>query len=174
MAFTDQQRREHIKELQNHLYVISQNDERIPAVLSDGIYGKNTQGAVTAFQNSRGLEVTGEADPLTWNMIAYEAGVHNTKPVRLDIFPEDFVLTPESTGYLVYAIQVLMNILSREYGNFPEVAIDGIYSPQMHEAVIRLKEISGTEPDTYGIGIDTWNMLARKANSKDFSEQNFN
>lgn len=169
MAFTDEHKKEHITELQNHLYVISHNDERIPSVMADGFYGKDTVGAVKAFQRSKGLETTGETDSATWRKIADQAALHNALPVMLDIFPEDFVLIPESTGYLVYIIQVLMNILSREYDNLPEVEINGFYSPQMNEAVIRLKEISGTEESEDGIGIDTWNILAKKANSKDFS-----
>ncbi len=174
MAFTEDDNREHTAELQRHLYVISQNDDRIPPILSDGIYGEETTGAVKAFQNARGLDVTGEADPITWSLIAKEAAEHNLKPVLLDIFPDDFILLPESTGYLVYIIQILLNILSRDYDNFPAVDIDGIYSPKMHEAVIKLQEISGADPNTYGIDAKTWNMLAKKANSKDFSAGTIN
>ena len=170
MAFTEDDNKEHIAELQRHLYVISRNDERVPPVLSDGVYGKETSGAVKAFQSTRGLEMTGEADTATWLRIADEAAGYNLKPVRLDIFPEDFILLPESRGNLVYIIQVLLNILSREYINFPAVEINGIYSPQMHEAVIKLQEIGGIDSDTYGIDAQTWNILAQKANSKDFSE----
>jgi len=172
MAFTDEQKRDHIAELQHFLYVISGNDGRIPRVISDGVYGEQTAGAVKAFQNAHGIGVTGEADMETWNKIIEEFNKYSLPPVLLDIFPEDFILLPESQGYLVYIIQILLNILSREYENFPEVEINGIYSPQMHEAVIRLQEISGADPDIYGIGTQTWNILANKANSKDFSGKN--
>ena len=169
MAFTEDNNREHIAELQHHLYVVSGNDDRIPPILSDGVYGEETIGAVKAFQNARGLDVTGEADPVTWAIVAGEAQKYNSKPILLDIFPEDFVLLPESTGYLVYIIQVLLNILNREYENFPAVEINGVYSPQMHEAVLKLQEISGFSQDKYGVDADTWNILAGKTNSKDFS-----
>ncbi len=170
MAFTDDDNREHIAELQHHLYVISRNDDRIPPILSDGIYGKDTTGAVKAFQTARGLEATGEAEPITWNLIANEARGHNLKPVLLDIFPEDFILLPESRGNLVYIVQILLNILSRDYANFPAVEINGIYSPQMHEAVIKLQETGGISHNVYGIDTETWNILVKKANSKDFSD----
>lgn len=173
MAFTDEHKKDHIAELQHHLYVISRNDDRIPPILSDGIYGKDTVGAVKAFQNARGLEVTGEIDSTTWRMIADEAALYNSLPLFLDIFPENFILLPESTGFLVYIIQVMLNVLSREYGNFPPVEINGIYSPQMHEAVLKLQQTGG-KTDTYGIDADTWNILAQKVNSKDFSTGTIN
>lgn len=169
MPFTKKHKNSHTSELQQRLYVISLNDERIPTVIPDGSYGKNTKGAVTTFQTIHGLEPTGEVDINTWKAIADEFKKYDLKPIKLDVFPKDFILLPESRGELVYIIQVLLNILSFEYGNVPKIDINGVYSPQMNKAVIDFKEISNTDKDISGIGIDTWNMLVKKINSKDFS-----
>ncbi len=172
--FTENQKKEHIKELQHHLYVISRNDNRIPTVLPDGSYSGDARGAVTVFQKVHGLEPTGEVDRDTWEKIVNEFKKYNLKPIKLDIFPEDFILLPGSHGDLVYIIQVMLNILNREYENLPEIAIDGVYSPQMNEAVINLKELGNTDKDIEGIGAETWNMLTKKVNSRDFSKINRN
>ncbi len=169
MAFTENQKNEHTSELQHHLYVISRNDKRILPVIPDGSYTDDTKGAVTAFQRVYGLETTGEVDRETWEKIAEEFRRYNLKPVKLDIFPEDFVLLPGSHGDLVYIIQIMLNILSREYGNLSEIAIDGVYSPKMNEAVISFKEIGNTDKNIEGIGTETWNLLTNKINSRDFS-----
>lgn len=169
MPFTEKQKKEHTSELQHRLYVISLNDNRIPSVLPDGSYSKNTKGAVTVFQNVHGLKPTGEVDIETWKKIADEFKKYDLKPVKLDIFPEDFILLPDSKGELVYIIQVLLNILSHEYANLSKVDINGVYSPQMDKAVTDFKEISNIDKNISGIGTDTWNMLVKKINSKDFS-----
>ncbi len=167
--FTENQKNDHVKELQHYLYVISRNDERIPAVIPDGSYSEDTRGAVLVFQRVHGLESTGEVDKDTWDKIAEEFQKFNLKPIKLDIFPEDFILIPGSTGDLVYIIQVMLNILSRDYSNLSEIAIDGVYSPQMNEAIINLKEIGNTDKDIEGISTETWNILAKKVNSREFS-----
>lgn len=169
MPFTKKHRKAHTSELQHRLYVISLNDERIPAVIPDGNYNKNTKGAVTTFQSIHGLEPTGEVDLETWNMITDEFKKYSLEPIKLDIFPKGFILLPGSRGELVYIIQILLNILSCDYENCPKIDINGVYTPQMDKAVKNFKRISNTDKNIDGIGLDTWNMLIKKINSKDFS-----
>lgn len=169
MPFSEEQKNRHIKELQHSLYVISLDDERIPAIIPDGSYTKDTKGAVRVFQNAYGIRPTGETDKETHKKITEVFHKFNLKPVSLDIFPKNYILLPNSRGDLVYIIQIMLNMLSRDYENLSEVETDGFYSPQMNEAVIRFKEISDTDKDINGIGTETWNTLVRKVNSKDFS-----
>lgn len=58
-----------IRSLQTMLRVIAAADEAIPQVVPDGIYGPDTEAAVTAFQARSGLPPTGEADQATWNRV---------------------------------------------------------------------------------------------------------
>ena len=48
MAYTEQDRRNHIRELQQYLYSLSFLDETLPRVIPDGIYGRQTALAVRA------------------------------------------------------------------------------------------------------------------------------
>ena len=54
MAYTEQDRRNHIRELQQYLYSLSFLDETLPRVIPDGIYGRQTALAVRAFQQKNG------------------------------------------------------------------------------------------------------------------------
>lgn len=58
-----------VRSLQTMLRQISELDTSIPAVVPDGIYGRDTLAAVSAFQRTRGLPVTGVADLTTWEAI---------------------------------------------------------------------------------------------------------
>ena len=58
-----------IRSLQTMLRVIAAADGTIPQVVPDGIYGPDTEAAVTAFQARSGLPPTGEADQATWNRV---------------------------------------------------------------------------------------------------------
>ena len=69
MAYTDQQKRQHILELQRYLYGISLFDSRIPQIIPCGQYNSETAEAVRKFQQIYGLPQTGETDSDTWDMI---------------------------------------------------------------------------------------------------------
>ena len=58
-----------VRSLQTMLRVIAAADGTIPQVVPDGIYGPDTEAAVTAFQARSGLPPTGEADQATWNRV---------------------------------------------------------------------------------------------------------
>ncbi len=53
MAYTNEDRRNHIRELQRYLYSLSFYDETMPQVVPDGIYGRETALAVRAFQQKK-------------------------------------------------------------------------------------------------------------------------
>ena len=69
MAYTEQDRRNHIRELQQYLYSLSFLDETLPRVIPDGIYGRQTALAVRAFQQKNGLRPNGETNRATWDAI---------------------------------------------------------------------------------------------------------
>jgi len=58
-----------IRTLQTMLRAISRLNQSIPPVIPDGIYGRNTVAAVTAFQREFGLPATGVTNYGTWNEI---------------------------------------------------------------------------------------------------------
>ncbi len=157
MAFTDQQRKEHISELQKRLYDVSFVNEKVPPVMSDGIYGKETAQAVKAFQYANNLDATGEADSKTWDTIMNYCQTLKT-PITVSVVPKNFVLSNTTSKDIIYIIQVMLNRLGEEFSNFPQIEINGIYSEKMKEALIFLSQVSNI--DCKQFDVSTWNMLA--------------
>ena len=58
-----------IRTLQTMLRAISRLNSGVPSVIPDGIYGANTVSAVSGFQQTFGLPVTGVVNEGTWNAI---------------------------------------------------------------------------------------------------------
>ena len=87
MAYTDEQKRQHILELQAYLHGIS-HQSQLPHLIPDGVYGENTANAVRLFQQQNQLPPTGETDTATWNAIAqaYRQEVRPTV-LHLRLFP---------------------------------------------------------------------------------------
>ena len=58
-----------VNQLQTFLRVIAQNNNAVPLITADGIYGDRTKAAVAAVQKLSGIPQTGSVGPLTWNAI---------------------------------------------------------------------------------------------------------
>ena len=58
-----------IRSLQTMLRVIAKNDNVHPTLVPDGIYGPQTVRAVSIFQRTHGIPVTGVTDNATWDAI---------------------------------------------------------------------------------------------------------
>lgn len=58
-----------VEQLQTFINVISSNNQSVPTVTVDGVYGPSTQNAVRAIQNLTGQTPNGAVGPLTWNAI---------------------------------------------------------------------------------------------------------
>ncbi len=161
MAYTQEQQREHIRELQKMLYELSFIDDRIPVIIPDGIYDRETAQAVKTFQQLYGLRPTGEVNHASWELIAAE---HFDKvgstPVRLDIFPKDRIyISKGDRGLEVYAVQALLAVLAEAFGNFAAPLVTGIYDDETERAVGAFQNI-GLIPVTGSTDRETWNLLA--------------
>ena len=58
-----------VTQLQTFLRVIAQNNNAVPLITVDGIFGDKTKAAVAAVQKLAGLPQNGAVGPLTWNAI---------------------------------------------------------------------------------------------------------
>lgn len=58
-----------VTQIQTFLRTIAQNNNAVPLITADGIYGDRTKEAVIAVQRLSGLPQTGAVGPLTWNAI---------------------------------------------------------------------------------------------------------
>lgn len=163
MEISNTQKKEDIREAQIYLRVIAENDPDIPMVVPDGIYGRETQEAVRAFQKKYGLEVTGEINAATWELLykEYLKAAQSFAPLKgiTPLTKNNVPLTEGDAGYLIYIIQAMINTIAQFYGNIDSVNLNGVYDNATVTAVKKLQEITGSEPDG-SIDIPTWNSLA--------------
>lgn len=160
MPYTEQQKKEHIKELQEYLHGIDMNRGKLPAVIPDGIYGNETKEAVRQFQREKGIQPTGDTDDVTWNLIIAEfldGKVNPPKP--LSVFPsKGFVSHKGNNGFVVWTIQIILSELGRRYDNMKKVDVNGEYTDNTAEAVSIFQKIAELKI-TGEVDIETWNLL---------------
>ncbi len=162
MPYTEEQKKEHIRELQGYLYGISLFDKRIPQILPDGRYDKETAKAVEAFQRIYGLPVTGETDPATWNKIV------RVYMDYLDSEPEPYKAFPSriyraalgDSGELIYIIQAMLWKAAAWYDNMPKISVSGEYDADTEKAVKSFQKCCGLT-ESGCVDCITWNMLVR-------------
>lgn len=162
MSYTEKQKSEYVRELQKYLFHIAQKDKRIPAPSPDGVYGPETEAAVTAFQRHYSLSITGEVDKPTWDAIALE--YHQSfglNPIAIDVFPHgDYVMVPGDSGNLVLQLQLMLFVFAGAYSNMIEPEQNGIYGKETEMAVKSLQAVSML-PQTGEVDVQTWNRLSR-------------
>ena len=163
MAYTEQQKRSHIRELQTMLYAISFENPAIPRVIPDGIYGESTADAVRAFQQHYGLRVTGEVSSLTWEKIAeVYLALEKSSPIPLEAFPpvRHAVIVPGAHGLTVLVIQSILHALSEQFDDIPDCPVTGTFDADTVRAVQPFQKLCGL-PVTGSVDCQTWNMLAQ-------------
>jgi hypothetical protein len=112
--------------------------------VAGGHFGNLTEGAVTQFQASKGLSVTGTVDANTWEALIVTVGLGDT-------------------GDAVRAVQsrlLEMNFYDTDNNGNPKLDADGVFGSLTAEAI---KTLQGFEelPQSGIVGPDTWYDLAR-------------
>ncbi len=162
--YTDDQRRDHIRELQEYLRALSATDERYPLLGVDGIFGPETTEAVRVFQQTTDSPVTGTVQRADWERIVREYGnlLLQIVPARaIAPFPyPTFVLKPGSRDPLVYILQVMLGAI----GAGP-LAVTGVYDAATENAV-RAQQIAADLLPTGEVDRITWDYLAALYNSR--------
>ncbi len=161
MPYTPEQKKKHVREFQRYLQGIAYYNHKIPLIIPDGYFGKETETAVRAFQREYKLDETGTVNHETWNKIAsvYRNFIAS-EPFVLDVFPSKNYLSGKGdSGFLVYIIQVILLEISLRYDNFPAVSVNGIFDNQTHEAVKIFQETAGLVPNGV-VNNNTWNVLS--------------
>ncbi len=152
-----------VRSLQTMLRVLAENDSSLPVVIPDGIFGKQTRDAITAFQRNNGIPVTGVADQVTWERIADAYPPALTKqaaaePLQIILNPGKVIRKGES-GYNIFMAQVILTALSEAYGSMIAPDMTGLLDAQTEEAVIAFQYLTGL-PQTGEIDKVTWKHMA--------------
>lgn len=108
-------------------------------VAVDGIFGPNTESAVKAFQQSRGLAADGIVGPNTWPKLVVQ-------------------VKRSSTGDAVRGVQEVIKFHDQSDGEAPPVQIDGIFGPRTDAFVRGFQTAVGTASDGI-VGPITWRAL---------------
>lgn len=166
MPFSETQKISHIRELQNYLHRISQNDERMPVTIPSGLFDRRTSEAVSAFQAIYGLPVTGQVDSTTWDaIVAVYSDIAVTMPTMIDIFPTpDYVINASSPKITIEILQSMLVFFSDSFENFPKCSIiNGIYDAQTQNCVRAAQALFLLEPTGF-VDMQTWNTIVRYIN----------
>ena len=74
-----------VESMQIMLRVVAEGNDRLIPVVPDGIFGRNTMAAVTAFQRYYGLPATGVMNQVTWERL-------------VEVYRHDLVLQSPAEG----------------------------------------------------------------------------
>ncbi len=141
----------------------AQYSTMVPPV-PDGFYGPVTAQAVTVFQEAQGLPPTGDTDRATWDALhsAYFDWLRQqSTSVPTDLSPD--AGTPLPVGGeedLVYAVQLILRRIARQYADFHPVTVTG----QMDSDTVRELQrfqVRALLPETGEVDRDTWARLVR-------------
>ncbi len=159
MAYTPEQKREHVRELQTFLHGLS-HTRNMPHVIPDGYYGPNTAAAVHQFQQQNHMSPTGETDTNTWNALVYAFQDEvQTPTVQFSIFPTGIdEHTPGSTGTAIYILQAILQTLERQFVNLPPIENNGVYDAKTEHAIKEFQKNTKLEANGK-LDRNTWNHL---------------
>ena len=118
-------------------YILSQNGYNLTI---DGVFGANTQRAVTEFQTANNLTADGIVGPNTWRTL-------------LVLPPRPTVRFGDRNVYVRYLQQKLTSKL------YPLGNIDGIFGNATREATVAFQRENGLDPDGI-VGPLTWQVVS--------------
>lgn len=152
-----------VREVQHWLRRIAQQDDRIPLIGVDGIYGEQTQAAVRAFQQAYRLPVTGTVDRLTWQALqevdrAVRDYHHCSDGPHL-LHDESESLGPDTADDRVWILQAMLHTLHRRGDIAQDVPLNGRYDAGTEQAVRQVQRL-GRLPQTGCADRATVDLLA--------------
>lgn len=152
-----------VTSLQTMLRVIASQDDLIPSIVPDGIYGAQTMRAVTALQREYHLPPTGITDLDTWTAVceAYNKAqieAEPAEPLQIHLSPNQTITEGSKSPYVIL-IQTLLHTIDEQYDNLPDCIVNGVYDQMTMSAVKALQRVSGL-PETGCLDKQLWRLLA--------------
>lgn len=154
-----------IRSLQTMLRVIAEDDPKLPIIIPDGIYGSDTETAVSAFQRREGLPQTGITDQLTWERIvaAYEPAlirVDKAQPIEIIMDAGEVFRIGDANPY-IYLLQSILIQLSKDHETIRAPIHSGTFESTTADAVSAFQLLSGL-PSTGELDKITWKHLVKQ------------
>ena len=136
-----------VRNLQNMLRLISQNDSRINLIIADGIFGAQTKNAVISFQKLYNLSPTGEVDFETFEEIVrvYNIIKDEKKPFRKTgiISFEDFLIYPGDSSEHLNVIKAMVKNISLRFDNIDNVSeINEMHDDEFVNIIKQIQSLS--------------------------------
>ena len=159
------EKKEQTQKVQHALRILNKNGEPVPEVFEDGVFGKETENALNAFQKKEGLE-EGTFSGKTRELLMEKAEKimrENAPPLSICPFHNDpaSVVSVHQSGEAVWFTQVMFRIIARDFSGFDEIPLDGINDGATTEALIKVQEASGCPCRDGTLDKATWNEVAR-------------
>ncbi|MFA5561319.1 MAG: peptidoglycan-binding protein [Eubacteriales bacterium] len=154
--------------VQEFLYELHCESERIPVLYPDGIYGEETREAVRCFQLLEHLPQTGEVDYHTWQRLYQryaECKERRLMSAQPTVPKSAFPLTLGSRGYPVIILRAALNELRTYYPDLPLQPISGIYQYTTADAVRQLQKAYLMEASGV-VDMETWNRIHRDLHTR--------
>ncbi len=131
----------------------------------DGIFGAETEQAVRAFQQKKGLKVSGIADQETWEALKKEYMEREiyrapAEPLLLILQPNQLIRKGESNLHL-YLIQGMLQALGQLDADVPTVTVNGELDGDTALALAWLQRLGGLS-ETGELDKNTWRHLAKQ------------
>ncbi len=168
MTYSQQQRRDHVREIQEYLRVIALTDNTYREIAVDGIYGEETAEAVRLFQLTNALTVTGKVDFPTWELLVehyWDASTLFTPPQPVQLFPSpQHAIQPGDRGNLIYILQAILNTLTDGWQDCPPLTVNGEFDAATEQRIKLLQRIGGF-PETGSVDRLFWDHLILWYNS---------
>ncbi len=152
-----------VRSLQTMLRTIAASGARIPSVVPDGIYGPQTISAVSAFQRSHDLPVTGITNYETWKAISAQyrrtlVGQQQAQSIPIVLNPHQ-VIRLGTFHRNLYLAQAMLTVLSQEYSAIPAPEFTGILDSASQASIEAFQRLSAL-PATGELDKMTWKHLA--------------
>ena len=139
-----------IRSLQWMLRTIAQHDGDLDLLVPNGIYEPSTQAAVSKFQRSHGLPVTGVTDQDTWEavVLAYDEALIMVSAAQAMLMDIQMDFPPAAGLYSPYLhlAQSMMHFLAEEYHSVFRPTTSGYMDEMTGHSLSDFQQLAGLPP----------------------------
>lgn len=151
-----------IRSLQTMLRTIALFSDEYQRIVPDGIYGPETQSAISTFQRNRGLPVTGVTNQQSWDEVVrmYDSATDALSPAQpIDYeIPDEFPFPRGSQSPRLRIAQCMLREIAGQHRCVCPPELTGQMDEIMIQSISEFQRLSGL-PVTGKLDKTTWNQL---------------